>query len=431
MFPTQHEPEGGRKASCWELNVSMKSGERLSMEQVKAFLAASEEFRFEAGNREELYGWVTATLVEHEYNSQKREAKGVLRAYILKMTGLSRAQGTRLIAQYKASGVIKERRYRRNQFIKNYTAVDIKLLAEVDEAHDTLAGPATQKILYRALYSYGDKRYERLAKLSSSHIYNLRKSRLYRETKICYESTKPTKVSIGERRSPTPGGRPGYLRVDTVHQGDMDGVKGVYHINAVDEVTQWQVVGAAAHISEAWLMPVLEAMLAQFPFRILGFHSDNGSEFINHTVRRLLEKLLVEQTKSRPRHSNDNGLVECKNGAVIRKHIGYSHIGSEHAAAIQDFYEESFNPYLNLHRPCGVPEVVTNENGKQRRIYRWYATPLEILQQLPDAARYMNEGQTLAGLQHQASLLSDTEAARRMQQDKQILFTNMQEKRIA
>ncbi len=77
---------------------------------------------------------------------------------------------------------------------------------------------------------------------------------------------RPTQVAIGERRWPDPQGRPGYLRVDTVHQGDQEGVKGLYHINAVDEVTQWEVVGATAQISEAWLMPVLEAMLAQFPF---------------------------------------------------------------------------------------------------------------------------------------------------------------------
>ena len=115
-------------------------------------------------------------------------------------------------------------------------------------------------------------------------------------------------VSIGERRKPDPQGRPGYLRVDTVHQGDFEGTKGVYQINGVDEVTQWQVVGAAAQISEAWLLPVLEEMIGQFPFHIHGFHSDNGSEFINHTVAKLLNKLLAEETKSRPRRSNDNGL---------------------------------------------------------------------------------------------------------------------------
>ena len=409
----------------------MKSGERLSLEQIKLFLSASEEFRFAASNREEVYGWVTAALVEHEYCSQKREAKGVLRSYILKMTGLSRAQATRLIARYRATGKVTERGYRRNKFARRYTVADILLLADLDEAHETLSGPATKKILYREFHDYGHQEYERLATLSGAHIYNLRKSRAYRETRIVYQKTKPTKVSIGERRCPTPEGRPGYIRIDTVHQGDMEGVKGVYHINAVDEVTQWEVVGAVAKISEAWLQPVLEAMLRQFPFRILGFHSDNGSEFINKPVRKLLEKLLVEQTKSRPRMPTDNGLVEAKNGAVIRKHLGYGHIACEHAAAIQDFYERSFNPYLNFHRPCGVPEIVIDKKGKQRRVYRWYATPLEILRQLPDAARYLKEGQTLAGLQTQERAMSDTEAARKMQKEKHILFAEVQFRRAS
>jgi transposase InsO family protein len=341
----------------------MKNGERLGLEQIREFLAASEEFRFEANNREEIYGWVTKTLVEQEYNGQKREAKGLVRSYVGKMTGLSRAQVTRLIGRYQESGVIQERSYRRNRFAIHYQPVDIELLAAVDEAHETLSGPATQKILYREFYDYGDASYRRLATISAPHIYNLRKSRVYQERKLFYRKTRPVQVAIGERRRPDPQGRPGYLRMDTVHQGDLEGVKGVYHLNAVDEVTQWQVVGATAHISEAWLMPVLEAMLRQFPFGVLGFHSDNGSEFINHTVSKLLNKLLVEQTKSRPRHSNDNGLVEAKNGAVIRKHMGYGHIASSHAEAIGEFYERHFNPYLKFHRPCGVPETVPARRG--------------------------------------------------------------------
>src|SRR5438874_4305895 len=85
-------------------------------------------------------------------------------------------------------------------------------------------------------------------------MYRLRKSRTYRKRRVAYQPTRPTQVAIGERRRPEPDGRPGYLRLDTVHQGDLDGVKGVYHINAVDEVTQWQVVGATAQISEAYLL---------------------------------------------------------------------------------------------------------------------------------------------------------------------------------
>ena len=215
------------------------------------------------------------------------------------------------------------------------------------------------------------------------------------------------------------------------HQGDQDGSKGVYHLNAVDEVTQWQVVGATEQISEAWLLPVLQAMLEQFPFRIQGFHSDNGSEFINHTVAKLLNKLLAEQTKSRPRHSNDNGLAECKNGAVVRKHMGYGHIRAAHAEAIDEFYRNHFNPYLNFHRPCGVPEVVTDAKGKQRRIYRWYATPWEILRQLPDLARYMKPELTVELMNQRAGGESDTASARRMQKEKQKLFATFGRRQTA
>ena len=205
----------------------------------------------------------------------------------------------------------------------------------------------------------------------------------------------------------------------------------MYHINAVDEVTQWQVVGATAHISEAWLMPVLEAMLAQFPFRIRGFHSDNGSEFINHTVAGLLNKLLIEQTKSRPRHSNDNGLAESKNGAVVRKHMGYGHIAAPHAEAIEQFYEEHFNPYLNFHRPCGVPERVVNAKGKEKRVYRWYATPWQILRQLPNLATHLKPDVTIENLDRQARASSDTEAAGKMQKAKQALFASLRQKKSA
>ena len=409
----------------------MENGERLSLEQIRAFLEASEEVEFAAANRQEVYDWVTRVLCGQEYWKQSRSVKGLLRRYLGKMTGLSRAQTTRLISRYREGGAIRERRCRRNRFANRYTPADVELLAGVDEAHETLSGPATQKILHREFHDYGDARYARLATISVAHIYNLRKSRAYREKRIFYQKTRPVPVAIGERRRPDPQGRPGYLRVDTVHQGDLEGVKGVYHINAVDEVTQWEVVGATAQISEAWLMPVLEAMLRQFPFRIRGFHSDNGSEFINHTVAKLLNKLLVEQTKSRPRHSNDNGLAEAKNGAVIRKHMGYGHIASAHAEAIEGFYEQYFNPYLNFHRPCGVPEIRTNAKGKQRRVYRWYATPWEILRQLPDLARHLREGITQADLERRAGAESDTQAGGKMQEAKRKLFAGLRQKRIA
>ena len=409
----------------------MQAAEQLSLEQIRAFLEGSQGVGFQAHNREETYRFIDQTLRQVRYDELKRKERGLVRQYLAKMTGLSRAQTTRLITMYGKGEEVKAKRYRRHRFAQRYTREDIELLAAVDAAHGTLSGPATQKLLQRAYYDFAEQPYQRLAQASVAQLYRMRKTRRYREQRVSYQPTRPTAVSIGERRRPEPQGRPGYLRVDTVHQGDQDGVKGVYHINVVDEVTQWQMVGAVPQISEAFLLPMLEKMLAQFPFRIYGFHSDNGSEFINHTVAKLLNKLLIQQTKSRPRHSNDNGLVESKNGAVVRKHMGYEHIAATHAAAIQSFYEEHFNDYLNFHRPCGVPELVVDGKGKQRRVYRWYATPWEILRQLAGVASYLREDVTMEEIERRAREKSDMTAAREMQKAKEKLLGRVAPRRTA
>jgi transposase InsO family protein len=174
----------------------------------------------------------------------------------------------------------------------------------------TLSGPATACVLRRQRDVCGDTRFQRLAELSVGHLYNLRASADYRAQRVVQSKTRPTKTAtIGVRKAPAPEGRPGFIRIDSVHQGDQDGIKGLYHINAVDCVTQWEVVATVQTISEAHLLSVIEQMLEQFPFEILGFHADNGSEYVNHAVARMLEKLRIEFTRSRARRSNDKGYV--------------------------------------------------------------------------------------------------------------------------
>jgi transposase InsO family protein len=413
--------------SCWVVNIRMVRAEELSLESIGRFVEASEEIRFEAQDRQQRYGWVEQVLIGQGYAQLGKAARGLVRRYIEKMTGLSRAQVTRLIARYTASGRVQVTIYRRRRFTQLYTRADIELLASVDEAHEMLSGPATRRILERELEVYKRPEYARLAAISVGHLYNLRKSQRYRERLLNYTKTRPTAVSIGERRKPQPQGQPGFLRLDTVHQGDQPngGEKGVYHINAVDEVTQWQAVGATPRISEAYLEPILEHMLRQFPFRILGFHTDNGSEFINKTVAQLLDKLRVEQTKSRPRQSGDNGLVETKNGAVIRKHIGYGYIDASHADRINSFYREHLNPYLNYHRPCAQADVKMDEKGRKRVTYKRYQTPLETLLLLEKPAQYLRDGLSMNALKRVAAAISDTDAARRMQQAKAKLFERL------
>ncbi len=214
------------------------------------------------------------------------------------------------------------------------------------------------------------------------------------------------------------------MRVDTVHQGDLDKEKGVYHINAVDEVTQFEMVFATEKISERFLIPVLEMLLNSFPFKIFGFHSDNGSEYINYKVASLLNRMLIKLTKSRSRKSNDNALVECKNGAIVRKYLGHCHIKQECAPIINAFYQQHLNPYLNYHRPCFYPEERMDDKGKIKKIYRYenMMTPYGKLKSLINAAQYLKSNITFEMLDDVAMRISDMEAAQALQLAHKKLF---------
>ena len=403
----------------------MQNAEGLTPEQIQEFLKGSQGIEFAGQSRAERYEFVQRVLVAQEYAVQEsKKRRGAIRAYLSKITGLSLPQLTRLIRQYRQEGAVQAKPYRRHRFGAKYTRRHVELLVQVDRAHGWLSGPATVCILKREHEQFGKAEYACLAGISVAHLYNLRRSVGYRKLAAEWKPTQPSAIQIGERRKPDPQGRPGFLCIDTVHQGDWQGVKGVYHINAVDAVTQWQVVGCVERINEHFLLPVLQAMLHQFPFPILGFHSDNGSEYVNYEVAKLLKHLLIEFTKSRANRTQDNALVEGKNGAVIRKHIGYGHIPAEHAEAVQKFYTAQFNPYLNFHRPCGFATVSLDGRGKRRRQYlrEDYATPYEKLKSLGKAEQCLKPEQSWARLDQIAQKISDTECARKMTAAKQQLL---------
>ena len=396
-----------------------------SIEQVQTFLEGSECLKFEGDHVKEKYQWTQDVLVKFSYYKLPRKDKHVIRAYIGRVTGYKSAQVTRLIRQYKRRGYVKLTAYKRHRFAQKYTHADIRLLAETDKLHE-LNGFATKKILEREVM-HGHSEYGNIANISVSHIYNLRNDLRYRKENTWYSKTKATQVAIGERRKPDPQGKPGYIRIDTVHQGDFDGQKGVYHINAVDEVTQWEIVGAVEKISEQFLNPLLDDILAQFPTVILGFHSDNGSEFVNKVVAKLLNKRLIQQTKSRSRQTNDNALVESKNGAIVRKHMGYAHIPQSFAHDINQFYRTFLNPYLNFHRPCFFPKNDVDSTGKIRKKYRYadMKTPYEKLISLPNAQNYLRDGVTFEKLDAIACQFSDNQFAERMVKARNTLWESI------
>lgn len=405
--------------------IDMNDEQFHTLAQLQSFLdgTIAIDFAAVAGER---YDFIARTVRRFSYRRLKRADKALVLRFLERVSGYSRQQISRLVKRGAERGpLIKRYRGSRTSFARTYTEADVLLLAHTDSLHGTLSGLATKKLMERAFSVFGEARYRRLAGISVAHLYNLRRRSGYRRVRQVWTKTRPVSLPIGERRAPAPNNRPGYLRVDSVHQGDQDGVKGVYHINTVDCVTQYEGVASCERISEAFLIPVLEELLQSFPFTILGFHSDNGSEFINRQVAQLLNKLLIEeQTKSRSRHSNDNAQVESKNGAIVRKYLGYSHIPQRFASLVNAFCREHLNPYLNFHRPCLFAQTITDAKGRSRKRYPYelMMTPYEKLKSLPKAEQYLKPGITFEALDARAMALSDNAAAQRLNDARALLF---------
>ena len=403
------------------MRITMEHAQRLTLVEMREFVASSGSLSFTGAGRKEIYGLVECTLQAHEYLRLAKKNKGVVRRYLTKISGRSLAQITRLIRRYRQSGAVQPAAPRRHRFPRRYTQDDIALLATVDAAHEGLSGPALRRILWREYHVYGKAAYRRLASLSASHIYNLRRTAAYRQHHVHHTRTRSRAVAIGERRRPNPCGRPGYLRVDTVHQGDT-----AHAPRAVPH--QCRRYGDA--MAGGGLLP--DDLGSAFAARAGGHPAPVPLPHPRLSLRQRLgvsqpsggqaaELLIAEFTKSRAHRTTDNAR---KNGAVVRKHIGHEPIAAEHAAEFQRFYTAWFNPYLNFHRPCGFATVEVSEQGKRRRHYRLedYRTPYEKLVSLDEWEQHLKPGITADFLEQQTQRMSDTECARNMQQRKRKLL---------
>lgn len=401
-----------------------------SIEDIENFLQGNEKLTVVIVGRKERYQWMRGVLLRFKYKRLRKKEKGVVKQYLQKLTGYSKVQTKRLVRKY----VEKKLQYhfltrKRNSFARKYLSTDIALLIETDVAHESLSGQATREILRREYAVFGNKKYQNISEISSSHIYNLRNhNRQYATSEAkFFKRTAAVERNIGIRRKPVPEGKPGYLRIDTVHQGDSGGKKGMYHINIVDEVTQYEMIASIEKISEHYLRPVIEELLTLFPFHLFEFHSDNGSEYINHVVAELLNKLHIELTKSRSHHSNDNALVESKNGSIIRKLYGRNFIDQTCAPLVNEFNKTFVNLYLNYHRPSGFSTLKIDRRGKQKKKYDTYLTPYEKLKSLPNTEQYLKENVSFGELDTVAYCESDNTFAQRMKKAKQELYKKLTE----
>jgi len=407
------------------MTMDMDDNHIISVAQLKELVKLGRCVKFNSNNKKETYEWIGRTLGKFQYFRESKKNKGIIKNYIMVMTGYSEGQIDKLIKRKKKYGKVFLMERTQHTFPKKYEASDVALLADTASILNHPNGRAVKQMMKDMYHIYEDNRFEILQNISVSHFYNLRETNIFQSRMLNYTKTRPVKVNIGIRKKPSPFGKPGYLRVDSVHQGDLDKQKGVYHINLVDEVTQWEITGCVEGISEYFLAPLLEELLRMFPFIIFCFHSDNGSEYINKTVAMLLNKMNIEQTKSRSRKTNDNALVEGKNGAIFRKHIGYHHIPKKHAKEINVFYKDYFNPFLNFHRHCAYPTEYVDDRGKIRKAYETYMTPCQKLLSIENVEQYLKPNITKEFLLQEQMKISHVEAAQKLQTAKAKLFNRM------
>lgn len=409
------------------MTINMNDSHVCSLKQIKEFLKLDKDFDFQISSKRKKYKWIEKTLTKFSYHCLKKKRERIIvRRYIKKVTGISKAQLSRLIAKHDKVGKLNPNysSFKKRKFKIKYWAKDIALLIETDVAHKCLNGKATKEILVREFKVFNRKEYKNISEISVSHIYNIRKNnRQYNSSDArFFKHTQSVQTNIGTRRKPDPQGKPGYLRVDTVHQGDLNKEKGVFHVNIVDEVTQYEMIGTVPQICEKYLRPVVKELLELFPFVIFEFHADNGSEFINYKTAALLNKLHIELTKSRSRHSNDNALVESKNGSIVRKYYGRNFIDKKYAKIIHQFNKKYLNDYLIYHRPCLFAENQIDKRGKIRKKYTHCMTPYEKFKSLKSAKEYLRKSFSFDELDKIAYAESDNQSAQKMMQAKDELF---------
>ena len=393
--------------------------------QIEDFLNANKRLgvKYEIHSVREKYEFIKNVLLAIGYNGLSRSDKHIVFCYIACLANYSNSQIKRLVKKWRQGKLFYNPTKQRNKFARKYFPSDIALLIQTDVLHDCISGEATSVILKREFNFFGRTEYGNISNISVPHIYNIRNKNVqYNSSEAKFHKrTQAVSSSIGIRQKPRPDGRPGYLRIDTVHQGDRAMNKGVYHINIVDEVTQFELIATIPNISQQFLEPVI-MKLKQFPFVIYEFHSDNGSEFINRTVAKLLNKLHIQMTKSRSRQTNDNALIESKNGGIIRKIYGRNFIAKHWATKINEFTRKYVNIYLNYHRPCGFSEDVTDKRGKIKKHYNQWLTPYEKLKSLENAEQYLKPEFSFAELDKIAKAKSDNQFAMEMNKEKSKLF---------
>ena len=407
--------KNGAAAGQWSTAVTDRRSGPHTLDQIRRFLDGDHTIDLRIRTRGDVYRFIEQTLRRFDYSRLRRADRGVLRQFLTEVTGLSRAQFYRLLNQHRATGEITDRRgVPRRPFLRRYTDADIELLAEIDILHGAPSGPVARKLCARAHYLFGDYRFERLARISNGHLYNLRRSRIYRRHRGAKSTgDRPLLRALGERGRPRPPELPGNLQVSSLHVDA--GAAGLHYLGFVDEATRFRFVSSVERVDTAGVAAVLDGLQRTFPFNLRRFRADSGSAPVGRDVAALLESLHRER-RNRLQAPRGCAVPEVRNASAAER--------------VNAFARRSLSPYLNYHRLCVFPaEQLDDEDDAATHFPRAedIMTPYERLKSLPGAEACLTSGTTFAELDDSAAAMSDNEAARLLTDACRRLFRSLKE----
>ncbi len=170
--------------------------------------------------------------------------------------------------------------------------------------------------------------------------------------------------------------KPGFCECDLVgHDGGNASGDFAQSLNFTDIATCWDSTAAAKNKAQVNVFEALEAIIARFPFDVLGIDSDNGSEFINNIMIRYCDKNEITFTRSRPYKKNDSCYVEQKNYSVVRRAVGYLRYDTEEELeALNELYTY-LDDYVNFFQPVVKLVSKTRVGSKVTKKYDRAKTP--------------------------------------------------------
>ena len=371
-----------------------------TVDQVRELLDGERASEPPVRTRAAAYRLVEQTLRRLDYCSLRKTEKGVVRRFLARGTGLSRAQIDRLLHQYRATGQLRDHRGApRRPFPRRYTDTDIELLAAVDVLHATPAVPVALKLHARAYHLFGDLRFERLAGISGGHLYNLRRSpvyRSYRAAKITPTRPVLTAVTRGHWK-PQPFEQPGHLRVVSLRP--KVGLEGLHCLAFVDEVTQFRFVSTVDRLDKGGLRQALGGLPRAFPFTVRGFHAGVKPDPVASHIVDLLQPWCEDRIGRSPTRGADAQAADRNSPA----------------ARLNAFTRRLLSPFLNYHWLYLFPtEPARNADraAAQPAGAIDIMTPYERLKSLRRADHYLSPGISFAQLDAVALAMTDHQAAR-------------------